>query len=264
MSEVQPPVRRRPPGIYLLPNLLTTGALFSGFYAIVAGINESYVAAVIAVFVAGLLDGLDGRVARMTNTQSEFGVQYDSLSDLISFGLAPALVVYMWALSGLREYGNFTGKLGWLIAFLYTACAALRLARFNTQVGSSDKRFFTGLASPAAAGTLMAFIWAMESFGLVGGSVRWVALALTLGLALLMVSRIPFFSFKVWPEKVSFFWILALVVAIIPVAAHPPSVLLVLGLIYCSSGPAIWAWHRLRRRSAAAAVAAQPPVPPAT
>jgi len=148
MNEVEPPTRRRPPGIYLLPNLLTTGALFSGFYAIVAAINGQFVPAVTAVFVAALFDGLDGRVARMTNTQSEFGVQYDSLSDLISFGLAPALVVYMWALAGLREYGNFTGKLGWLIAFLYTACAALRLARFNTQVGHSDKRFFTGLASP--------------------------------------------------------------------------------------------------------------------
>lgn len=258
MTEPEIPVRRRPRGIYLLPNLLTTGALFSGFYAIVAGINEQYSAAVIAVFVAGLFDGLDGRVARMTNTQSEFGVQYDSLSDLISFGLAPALIVYMWALSGLREYGNFTGKLGWLIAFLYTACAALRLARFNTQVGSSDKKFFTGLASPAAAGTLMAFVWAMDSFGLVGGSVRWIALGLTLCLALLMVSRIPFFSFKVWPEKVSFFWILALVLAIVPIAAHPPSVLFLLGLIYVSSGPAIWGWYRLRRRSAQAA----PPVGP--
>ena len=252
MSESEVPTRRRPPGIYLLPNLLTTGALFSGFYAIVAGINEQFVAAVIAVFVAGLFDGLDGRVARTTNTQCELGVQYDSLSDLISFGLAPALVVYMWALSGLREYGNFTGKLGWLIAFLYTACAALRLARFNTQVGSSDKRFFTGLASPAAAGTLVAFIWAMESFGLVGGPIRWVALGLTFCLALLMVSRIPFFSFKVWPEKVRFFWIFGLVLAIIPVAAHPPSVLLLLGLIYVSSGPVIWGWHRLRRRGVTA------------
>jgi CDP-diacylglycerol--serine O-phosphatidyltransferase len=257
--EIPVPARRRPPGIYLLPNLLTTGALFSGFYAIVAGINEQYSAAVIAVFVAGLFDGLDGRVARMTNTQSEFGVQYDSLSDLISFGLAPALIVYMWALSGLREYGNFTGKLGWLIAFLYTACAALRLARFNTQVGSSDKRFFTGLASPAAAGTLVAFVWAMEDFSLVGGNIRWVTLVLTLILALLMVSRIPFFSFKVWPEKVSFFWILGLVVAIVPVAAHPPSVLLVIGLIYAFSGPAIWAWHRLRRRAPPSVPGAAPP-----
>lgn len=248
MSAPEPEVRRRPPGIYLLPNLLTTGALFSGFYAIVAAINGQFVPAVTAVFVAGLFDGLDGRVARMTNTQSEFGVQYDSLSDLISFGLAPALVVYMWALAGLREYGNFTGKLGWLIAFTYTACAALRLARFNTQVGHTDKRFFTGLASPAAAGCLMSFVWAMENFSLIGGSVRWFALVLTLALGLLMVSRIPYFSFKVWPDKVPFFWILVVVLAIVPVAAHPPSVLLVISLVYVASGPGIWLWRRIRRR----------------
>lgn len=248
MSDTELEPRRRPPGIYLLPNLLTTGALFSGFYAIVAAINGEFVAAVVAVYIAAVLDGLDGRVARMTNTQSEFGVQYDSLSDMISFGLAPALVVYMWALAGLREYGNFIGKLGWLIAFLYAACAALRLARFNTQAGSADKRFFTGLSSPAAAGTLMAFVWAMENFGMVGGTVRWFALALTLTLGLLMVSRIPYYSFKVLPDKVPFLWILVVVVAIVPVAAHPPSVLLMIGLVYVSSGLGLWLWRRLRRR----------------
>ena len=251
MSDLPAEPRRRPPGIYLLPNLLTTGALFSGFYAIVAAINGQFVPAVTAVFVAGLFDGLDGRVARLTNTQSEFGVQYDSLSDLISFGLAPALVVYMWALAGLREYGNFIGKLGWLIAFLYTACAALRLARFNTQVGHSDKRFFTGLASPAAAGTLVAFVWAMENFSLVGGNIRWIALALTLALGLLMVSRFPYYNFKVWPDKVPFFWILVVVLAIVPVAAHPPSVLLVIGLVYVASGPTMWLWRRIRKRGGA-------------
>lgn len=252
-SDQDATLKRRPPGIYLLPNLLTTGALFSGFYAIVAGINGHYIAAAVAVFVAGLFDGLDGRVARMTNTQSEFGVQYDSLSDMISFGLAPALIIYMWALADLREYGNFFGKLGWLIAFLYAACAALRLARFNTQAGSSDKRFFTGLASPAAAGTLMAFVWAMEDFGFAGANVRWGALALTLALGLLMVSRVAYYSFKVWPERVPFFWILLVVVAIIPVAAHPPSVLLSIGLVYVASGPLVWIWARLRKRRTDAA-----------
>jgi len=212
-------------------------------------VGGDFEACAVAIMVSAVLDGLDGKVARLTNTASEFGVQYDSLSDLISFGLAPALVVYMWALAGLREYGNFTGKLGWLIAFLYTACAALRLARFNTQAGHSDKRFFTGLASPAAAGALMAFVWAMESFDFVGGSVRWFALVLTLALALLMVSRVPYFSFKVWPERVPFFWILVVVVAIVPVAAHPPSVLLMIGLVYVASGPVMWAWRRLRRRA---------------
>ncbi len=252
MTDQDTEQKRRPPGIYLLPNLLTTGAMFSGFYAIVAGINEQFVSAVIAVFVAGLFDGLDGRVARMTNTQSEFGVQYDSLSDLISFGLAPALIVYMWALADLRAYGNFAGKLGWLIAFLYAACAALRLARFNTQAGTGDKRFFTGLASPAAAGTLMAFVWAMEDFSVFGAGTRWFALILTMTLALLMVSRIPYYSFKVWPERVPFFWVLLTILAIIPVAAHPPTMLLVIGLVYIASGPSMWAWRRWRKRGTAA------------
>ncbi len=253
MTEATPEPRRRPAGIYLLPNLLTTGALFSGFYAIVAAVNGQFVPAVVAVYVAGLFDGLDGRVARMTNTQSEFGVQYDSLSDLVSFGLAPALVVYMWALAGLREFGNFPGKLGWLIAFLYTACAALRLARFNTQsAGGADKRFFTGLASPAAAGTLMAFVWAMEDQGLVGGSVRWATLVITLLLALAMVSRVPYFSFKAWPEKVPFMWILGMLLVVVAIASDPPRMLLLVGLVYVASGPALWAWRRLRRRPASA------------
>jgi CDP-diacylglycerol--serine O-phosphatidyltransferase len=138
-------------GVFLLPNALTTGALFAGFYSIIAGINGHYTAAAVAVVVAGVLDGLDGRVARLTNTQSDFGVEYDSLSDLISFGLAPALLAFNWSLSSLRELGPLAGKLGWLAAFLFVACAALRLARFNTQAARSDKMFFQGLASPADA-----------------------------------------------------------------------------------------------------------------
>jgi CDP-diacylglycerol--serine O-phosphatidyltransferase len=253
MNTTAPAPKPRPAGIYLLPNLLTTGALFSGFYAIVAAINGQFVSAVIAVYIAGLFDGLDGRVARLTHTQSAFGVQYDSLSDLVSFGLAPALVVYMWALAGLREYGNFPGKLGWLIAFLYTACAALRLARFNIQsAGGADKRFFTGLASPAAAGTLMAFVWTMEDQGLVGGAVRWATMLITLLLALAMVSRVPYFSFKAWPEKVPFVWILGLLLVLVAIASDPPRMLLLVGLIYVASGPAWMTWRRLRRRPASA------------
>src|SRR6185312_14495723 len=175
------PLRR---GIYLLPNLFTTGAMFAGFYAIVAAIrgaisqsgalvvpdqaNGFFVHAAIAVFVAALLDGMDGRVARLTGTQSEFGVQYDSLSDLVSFGLAPSLVMYTWSLQYLRDYGPVWSKVGWCAAFLYAACAALRLARFNTQVGVADKRYFQGLASPAAAGLCMSFVWTMENFGVEG------------------------------------------------------------------------------------------------
>src|SRR5215467_1203456 len=155
-------------GIYLLPNLFTTGALFAGFYAIIAAISLQYSHAVVAILIAGVLDGLDGRVARLTNTQSEFGVQYDSLSDMVSFGLAPALVLYTWSLSSLKEYGSAWGKIGWAAAFIYAACAALRLARFNTQVGVADKRYFQGLASPAAAGLLMSFLWVAVDVGLDG------------------------------------------------------------------------------------------------
>ncbi|HET7924556.1 MAG TPA: phosphatidylcholine/phosphatidylserine synthase, partial [Rhodanobacteraceae bacterium] len=166
--------RKPPRGIYLLPNLFTTGAMFAGFYAIVAAIGGRYVTAAIAVFVAGILDGLDGRVARLTGTQSEFGVQYDSLSDMVSFGLAPALVLYTWSLSSLKEYGSALGKIGWAAAFIYAACAALRLARFNTQVGVADKRYFQGLASPAAAGLCMSFVWTVEDFGYNGFDVQYV------------------------------------------------------------------------------------------
>ena len=164
----QTPPRR---GAYLLPNLFTTGGMMAGFYAIVAAIGGRYEEAAIAVFVAGVLDGIDGRVARLTNTQSAFGVQYDSLADLVSFGLAPALVMYMWSLAALKGYSPLLGKVGWAAAFLYAACAALRLARFNTQVGSVDKRWFIGLSSPAAAGLMMSYVWALADLGADG--YRW-------------------------------------------------------------------------------------------
>src|SRR5438445_8643562 len=162
-------------GIYLLPNLFTTAALFSGFYAAIAAVGGHYGAPSIAVFLAGVLDALDGRVARLTNTQSAFGGQYDSLSDMCSFGLAPALVMYTWSLSTLKVYGPLWGKVGWSAAFIYAACTALRLARFNTQVGVADKRYFQGLASPAAAGLFMSFLWAASETGLDGTMVQFVA-----------------------------------------------------------------------------------------
>src|SRR5688572_31912686 len=186
--------RARGRGIYLLPNLLTTGGLFSGFYAILAAASGNFEAACIAVLVAGLFDGLDGRVARLTGTTSEFGVQYDSLSDLVSFGMAPSLVMYHWALEGFRADGPVLAKVGWAAAFLYAACAALRLARFNTQVGSADKRWFIGLASPAAAGLMVSFVWAMNTFGFSGSGQRWLALGVTVAAGLLMVSRFRYFS----------------------------------------------------------------------
>lgn len=241
-------------GIYLLPNLFTTGAMFAGFYGIISAIAGQYSEAAMAVFVAGLLDGLDGRVARLTGTQSEFGVQYDSLSDLVSFGLAPALIMYTWSLSSLHAYGSLWGKVGWTAAFLYAACAALRLARFNTQVGVADKRYFQGLASPAAAGLMMSFVWATEEQGLSGLDVQFVTPFIAIFAGLLMVSRVRYFSFKAWPlsDRVPFIWIPALVVVFGALAVDPPRVLLVVAVLYVLSGPVmtIWGLHRTRGQRA--------------
>ena len=243
-------------GVYLLPNALTTGALFAGFYSIISGINGHYSAAAVAVIVAGLLDGLDGRVARLTNTQSEFGVQYDSLSDLISFGLAPALLAFNWSLASLRDLGPLPGKLGWLAAFLYVACAALRLARFNTQVGVEDKSYFQGLASPAAAGTLVASIWFFNSHGVDGDSVRWLIWFETIGLGLLMFSRVRYFSGKSWPsgDRIPMYVLFVLVLIFTLLALDPPTVLLGIGLVYVGSGLVVtlmkrqqWKTRRERR-----------------
>ena len=259
MSETEPatPPRKPRPGIYLLPNLFTTAALFAGFYAIVAAMNGRFIAAAEAVVIAGVLDGLDGRVARLTNTQSDFGVQYDSLSDLISFGLAPALVMYLWSLSTLVEYSPLMGKIGWLAAFLYAACAALRLARFNTQVAVIDKRYFQGLASPAAAAGMITPVWALQAEGIAGITVNLVALPVSVMLALLMVSNVRYYSFKSWParDKVPFLWILALVLLFVLLAIDPPWVLMGVAYVYALSGPVMtvvgrrrWLAFRRRRR----------------
>jgi CDP-diacylglycerol--serine O-phosphatidyltransferase len=243
-------------GVYLLPNALTTGALFAGFYSIISGINGHYTASAIAVVVAGLLDGLDGRVARLTNTQSEFGVQYDSLSDLISFGLAPALLAFNWSLSSLRELGPMAGKLGWLAAFLFVACTALRLARFNTQVGVEDKSYFQGLASPAAAGMLVATVWFFNDHGVAGETVRWLIWVETVFLGLLMFSRVRYFSGKAWPsgDRIPIYVLFLLVLTLVLLAVDPPTVLLVIGVVYVSSGIIItllrrrqWKSRRMKR-----------------
>ncbi len=225
-------------GVFLLPNLLTSGALFAGFYSIISGINGRYEAAAIAVIVAGLLDGLDGRVARLTNTQSEFGVQYDSLSDLVSFGLAPALLAFNWSLSSLRDISITAGKLGWLAAFLFAACAALRLARFNTQSGTADKRYFQGLSSPAAAGTLVCTIWFFVDNAIAGESVRWLICFETALLGILMFSRIRYLSFKVGPrgDRVPAVWVLLAVLIIVLLALDPPAMGLIIGTAYVLSG----------------------------
>lgn len=253
MDETRPPPRSR--SIYLLPNLFTTAGLFAGFYAIIAASNGDFVNASIAVFVAGVMDGLDGRVARLTGTSSEFGVQYDSLADLVSFGMAPALVMYHWSLSSLKFDGDVLGRVGWLAAFLYAACAALRLARFNTQVGTVDKRWFVGLASPAAAGLMMSFVWAFAdgSLGWSGEELRYVALAVSIAAGLLMVSRIRFWSFKGGGEKGPRservpFMVLALVPIIIAImVVDLPRTLFVVGVLYALSGPAMWLWQRWRQ-----------------
>ncbi len=247
------PVSHRPGrsrGIYLLPNLFTTGAMFSGFYAIVAGIGGHFSAAAVAVFVAALLDSMDGRVARLTNTQTDFGVQYDSLSDLVSFGLAPALVLYTWSLQYLHDYGTAWGKLGWAAAFIYAACAALRLARFNTQVGVADKRYFQGLASPASAGLCMAFVWAMHKDGIHGEDLAFVTPLVAIVTGLLMVSRVRYISFKAWPgnEKVTFLWIIAAVLVLFLLTIDTAHVLLAVLALYVVSGPVLTALAMGRRR----------------
>jgi CDP-diacylglycerol--serine O-phosphatidyltransferase len=252
MSEsvpVRPPRHR---GIYLLPNLFTTGAMFAGFYAIVASIGGDFSSAAIAVFVAAVLDGMDGRVARLTGTQTEFGVQYDSLSDLISFGLAPSLVMYTWSLSTLKEYGPTWGKIGWAAAFIYAACAALRLARFNTQVGVIDKRYFQGLASPAAAAVCMSFVWSMDKFGIIGEEVCFVTPVIAVIVGLLMVSRFRYYSFKSLPiggdGRVPFLWIIVGVLVLVPFFIDPPRVLFVVFTLYLLSGPVMTLWGRATHR----------------
>lgn len=229
--------RRR--GIYILPNLFTTGALFAGFYAIVQAMNGRFEHAAIAVFVAMVLDGIDGRVARLTRTQSAFGAEYDSLSDMVSFGVAPALVMYEWALQGMRS-------LGWAAAFIYCACAALRLARFNTQLAVADKRYFQGLPSPSAAALLAGMVWIGFDYEIPGPKLSWLALFVTVFAGLSMVSNIRFYSFKEinMRRSVPFVMILAIVLIFVLVAIHPPTVLFAIFAIYSVSGYMMWPWMR--------------------
>lgn len=219
-------------GIYLLPNLLTTAGLFSGFFAVVSSMNGRFEAAAVAIFVAMIFDGLDGRVARITNTQSDFGAEYDSMADMVSFGMAPALVAYNWGLSDL-------GKLGWFAAFIYVAGAALRLARFNTQVGIADKRFFQGLASPAAAAVVSGFVWLGVEYDVNGNDIGLIV-ALVTGLSgLLMVSNFKYNSFKEvnWNGKVPFVALLVILLIFIIVATEPALVLFIVFALYALAGP---------------------------
>lgn len=230
-------------GIYLLPNLFTTAALFAGFYAIVAAMGGRFQDAAIAVFVAMILDGMDGRIARLTNTQSAFGAEYDSLSDMVSFGLAPSLIIYSWILSSL-------GKMGWLAAFVYTAGAALRLARFNTQVGVSDKRYFQGLASPAAAAIVSGLVWVASDYDYDPTMMVWFAFGLTVAAGLLMVSNLRYHSFKGLDLKgrVPFVAILAVVLVFVLISIDPAWVLFSVFLLYALSGPLLTLAQLRRRR----------------
>jgi CDP-diacylglycerol--serine O-phosphatidyltransferase len=222
----------KPRGIYLLPNLLTTAGLFSGFYAVVMSMNGQFENAAIAIFVAMIFDGLDGRVARMTNTQSAFGAEYDSMADMVSFGVAPALIAYNFGLSEL-------GKFGWLAAFIYVACAALRLARFNTQIGMSDNRYFQGLASPAAAALISGMVWVSMEYD-IGGNDYGVIVAIITGITgLLMVSNFKYNSFKEvdWSGKVPFVALLLIMLVFIIVATAPSLVLFIVFILYAIAGP---------------------------
>ncbi len=233
---MSPELRRR--GIYVLPNLLTTAALFAGFYATVQAMNGRFEHSAVAIFIAMVLDGLDGRVARMTNTQSAFGAEYDSLSDMVSFGVAPALVVYEWALKGM-------GKLGWIAAFIYCVGAALRLARFNANVGVTDKRYFQGLPSPAAAALIAGLVWLLLDLGISGEDARWVASLLTAFAGLTMVSNIPYWSGKEinLKKSVPFIVVAAIALGFALVSSYPPGVLFALFLGYALSGYIMAVWH---------------------
>ena len=233
--------RKRRKGIYILPNLFTLAALFGGFYAIVMAMNGRFDQAAIGVFCAMVLDSLDGRVARMTNTQSAFGEQMDSLSDMVSFGAAPALIAYVWGLTSL-------GRWGWIGAFVYCACAALRLARFNVNTAVVDKRFFQGLPSPAAAALVAGFIWLMNDAGIDGSDVRWITFALMLFAGLTMVTNVPFYSFKDVSMKrsVPFAVIVLVALGIAVINIHPPTVIFALFVMYGLSGYAVYGWRKTK------------------
>lgn len=231
-------------GIYLLPNLFTTASLFAAFYSIVASLKAQYEAAAIAIFIGMIADGLDGRIARLTNTQTEFGAEFDSLSDMVTFGVAPALLMYSWNLQSL-------GKIGWLVAFMYTAAVALRLARFNTQTGIVDKRYFQGLACPAAAAIISSLIWICQQNQLQTLPITIVTAIIAVITAVLMVSNVRYYSFKDidFKGKVPFLYLLLMIILFVAIAAYPSAVLFSGFVLYALSGPArlLLILHRVRK-----------------
>jgi CDP-diacylglycerol--serine O-phosphatidyltransferase len=259
-------------GIYWLPNLFTTIALFAGFYAIVQAMNGRFEQAAMAIFIAMVFDTLDGRVARLTRTQSAFGAEYDSLSDMVSFGVAPALVVYVWALKDFADMRTvawlgpwLTTKLGWIAAFIYCACAALRLARFNTTLDIADKRFFQGLPSPAAACVIAGLVWALNEYQIKGQDVKWLAWGLTMIAGLTMVSNLKFYSGKDinLRKSVPFSVVVGItfgLVALFMISSTLPEMLFLLFAGYGSSGYVIWAYELAKGKGAGRAPPPPPPV----
>jgi CDP-diacylglycerol--serine O-phosphatidyltransferase len=260
-DETRPRPRNR--GIYLLPNLFTTAVLFSGFYAIVAATDGNFDRAGIAVFIAMVCDGLDGRIARWTNTQSEFGKEYDSLSDMVAFGLAPAVVAYQWGVARIAEYGAVWGRVGWLATFFYAACAAFRLARFNTRAATADKRFFEGLPSPSGAAVLAGFVWMVNDLQREG--LRDLVLLLPVALIAggLMVSSFPYLSGKDFnlTRRIPFAVLLLVPLGFILVGSSPPEMLFGMFALYATSGPLLWAWRRVTRSRRNARAADRRPSP---
>ncbi|MCZ6559567.1 MAG: CDP-diacylglycerol--serine O-phosphatidyltransferase [Gammaproteobacteria bacterium] len=237
-------------GIILLPNLVTTAAMFAGFYAIIAAIDGNFRNAAIALFVAMFMDGLDGRVARMTSTESDFGKEYDSLSDMVSFGLAPALVVYQWGVVRISEYGVVWGRLGWMAAFIYAVACALRLARFNTRNLATGKRYFQGLPSPSAAALVASMIWLGARMELEGISVLALGLGVTVLAGLLMVSNFSYYSFKDLNlgGRIPFAYVILVPLVFILISLDPPVVLLIMSSVYALSGPTMAGWRFFAKR----------------
>ena len=249
MEDAPNAVRPPPRGVYLLPQLLTTGCLFSGFYAIVAAIDKNFAPAGMAVFIAMIFDGLDGRIARMTRTETTFGKEYDSLADMVAFGLAPAIVTYQWGVVRIAEFGKEWGRFGWLAAFFYAVAAALRLARFNARAASADKRYFEGLPSPSAAAIVAAFVWFSSGWrepGLVG---LCAAFLVTVTAGLLMVTSFSYPSFKQFDmdRRIKRAYVIIVPLFFALIALDPPTMLLSMFATYAASAPVLWVARRIRR-----------------
>jgi CDP-diacylglycerol---serine O-phosphatidyltransferase len=246
---VVPPRRRK--GIYLLPNLLTTGCLFSGFYAIIAAIDKNFAPAGMAVFIAMLFDTLDGRTARLTHTETAFGKEYDSLADMVAFGVAPATIAYQWGVVRIAEYGRAWGRFGWLAAFFYVVAAALRLARFNARSAGADKRYFEGLPSPSAAAVVAAFVWFSSTWHEPGLPGLIAAFVITASAGALMVSSFSYPSFKQFnlDRRIKFAYMLIVPLFFVLIAADPDTMLLSMFSTYALSAPLLWIGRRIRRKN---------------